>query len=152
MISPSQRPLSDNSQQTNIHAQGWIRTHDRSRRAAVDLRLRPRGYWGRLIPLNRQVKTKIVLALEVSMACRRVISQLKAPGSLHITPLTVYGMWGNMHLISQNKTKCVRTLKSLHYMGHRCELGTMTEDGHHQLWVADLQSRDHTLVKTASVV
>jgi hypothetical protein len=44
MISPSQRPLPDNTQdaqQTNIHAPGGIRTHDRSRRAAVDLRLRP---------------------------------------------------------------------------------------------------------------
>ena len=50
MISPSQRPLPDNtqhSQQTNIHAPGGIRTHDRSRRAAVDLRLRPRGHWDR---------------------------------------------------------------------------------------------------------
>ena len=50
MISPSQRPLLENtqhSQQTNIHAPGGIRTHDRSRRAAVDLRLRPRGYWDR---------------------------------------------------------------------------------------------------------
>ena len=50
MISPSQRPLPDNtqhSQQTNFHAPGGIRTHDRSRRAAVDLRLRPRGYWDR---------------------------------------------------------------------------------------------------------
>jgi hypothetical protein len=51
MISPSQRPLPDNtqqSQQTNIHSPGGIRTHDRSRRAAVDLRLRQRGYWDRL--------------------------------------------------------------------------------------------------------
>ena len=50
MISPSQRPLPDNtqhSQQTNVHAPGEIRTHDRSRWAAVDLRLRPRGYWNR---------------------------------------------------------------------------------------------------------
>ena len=47
MISPSQRPLPDNtqhSQQTNIHAPGGIRTHDRSRRAAVDLRLRLLSY------------------------------------------------------------------------------------------------------------
>ena len=36
-----------NTQQTNIHAPGGIRTHDRSRRAAVDLRLRPRGCWDR---------------------------------------------------------------------------------------------------------
>ena len=35
------------TQQTNIRAPGGIRTHDRSRRAAVDLRLRPRGYWDR---------------------------------------------------------------------------------------------------------
>ena len=50
MISPSQRPLPDNtqhSQQTNIQALGGIRTHDRSRHAAVDLRLRPRGHWDR---------------------------------------------------------------------------------------------------------
>ena len=48
MISPSQRPLPDktqHSQQTNIHSHGGIRTHDRSRRAAVDLRVRRRGYW-----------------------------------------------------------------------------------------------------------
>ena len=35
------------SQQTDIHAPGGIRTYNLSRRAAVDLRLRPRGYWGR---------------------------------------------------------------------------------------------------------
>ena len=34
---------------TNIHALGGIRTHDLSRRAAVDLRLRPRGHWDRRI-------------------------------------------------------------------------------------------------------
>ena len=51
MVSPLQRPLPDNtqhSQQTNIHAPGGIRTHNLSRRAAVDLRLRPRGHWDRL--------------------------------------------------------------------------------------------------------
>ena len=51
MVSSSQRPLPDNtqhSQQTDIHAPGGIRTHDLSRRAAVDPRLRPRGYWDRL--------------------------------------------------------------------------------------------------------
>jgi hypothetical protein len=30
---------------TNIHAPGGIRTHDRSREVAVDLRLRQRGPW-----------------------------------------------------------------------------------------------------------
>ena len=47
MISSSQRPLPDKTQQTDIHAPGGIRTHDLSRRAAADLRLRPRGYWDR---------------------------------------------------------------------------------------------------------
>ena len=52
MINPSQIPLPDNthhSQQTNIHAPGKIRTHNLSRRAAEDLRLRPRGHWDRLL-------------------------------------------------------------------------------------------------------
>ena len=35
------------SQQTNNHAPGGIRTHDLSRRAAADLRLRQRGHWDR---------------------------------------------------------------------------------------------------------
>jgi hypothetical protein len=39
-------------QQTNIHAPGGIRTHDRSRRAAVDLRLRLRGQWVRPVVMN----------------------------------------------------------------------------------------------------
>ena len=52
VISSSQRPLPDNtqhSQQTNIHAPGGIRTHDLSRRAAADLRLRPSSHWDRRI-------------------------------------------------------------------------------------------------------
>jgi len=51
VINPSQRPLPDNtqhSQQTDIHAPGGIRTYNLSRRAAEDLRLRPRGCWDRL--------------------------------------------------------------------------------------------------------
>ena len=52
VISSSQRPLADNtqhSQQTDIRVLGEIRTHDLSRRAAADLRLRPRDYWDRHI-------------------------------------------------------------------------------------------------------
>ena len=49
MINPSLRLLPDKTTlTTNTHALGGIRTQDRSRRAAVDLRLRPRGYWDRL--------------------------------------------------------------------------------------------------------
>jgi hypothetical protein len=42
--------LPDNTQhkqQTNIHTLCGIRTHDRSRRVAEDLRLRSRGHWVR---------------------------------------------------------------------------------------------------------
>jgi hypothetical protein len=48
VISSSQRPLPNNtqhSQQTDIHSPGGIRTHNFSRRAAADLRLRSRGHW-----------------------------------------------------------------------------------------------------------
>ena len=58
VITSSQRPLPDNtqhSQHTNIHAPGGILTHNFSRRAAADLRLRPRGLWDQLIqPLPAQ--------------------------------------------------------------------------------------------------
>jgi hypothetical protein len=53
VISSSQRPLPENMQQTNIPARGGIRTHDRSRLAAVNLRLRSSGQWDRLINKNR---------------------------------------------------------------------------------------------------
>ena len=46
----SQRPLLDNTHNTHnrqTSMPGGIRTHDRSRRAAADLRLRPRGHWDR---------------------------------------------------------------------------------------------------------
>ena len=53
----SDQPVSEtstwqHSQQTNIHTPGRIRTHKLSRRAAADLRLRPRGHWDRQIHYN----------------------------------------------------------------------------------------------------
>ena len=68
MISPSQRPLPDNtqhSQQTNIHAPGGIRTHDRSRQATVDLRLRPRGYWDRSVVVVAVVVVVVLVVVVV---------------------------------------------------------------------------------------
>ena len=58
VISSSHRPLPDNtqhSQQTNIHAPGGIRTHNLSRRAAADLRLRPSGHWDRQLGILRKI-------------------------------------------------------------------------------------------------
>jgi len=63
MISPSQRPLPDNtqhSQHTNIQALSEIRTHNLSRRAAEDLRLRPRGYWDRQCYILHSDKVKVI--------------------------------------------------------------------------------------------
>jgi hypothetical protein len=40
----STRHHTTHTKQTNIYAPGGIRTYDRSSRAAVDLRLRPRGH------------------------------------------------------------------------------------------------------------
>jgi len=48
VISSSQRPLPDNTQhsrQTNIHSAGGTVTHNLSRRACADLRLRRCGHW-----------------------------------------------------------------------------------------------------------
>ena len=62
-ISPTQGPLSDNtqhSQETDIHALGRIRTQNSSKRAAADPRLRPRGHWDRpaaFLFLNQRLKS-----------------------------------------------------------------------------------------------
>jgi hypothetical protein len=45
--------------QTNILAPGGIRTHDRSMRAAVDLRLTSRGHWDRNIRVYGTVPSHI---------------------------------------------------------------------------------------------
>jgi hypothetical protein len=42
---PYYRPY--NKHNTNIHAPGGVRTHDPSKRAAEDPRLRPHGHWDR---------------------------------------------------------------------------------------------------------
>ena len=50
VISPSQRPLPDNtqhSQQTDIHATGGIQTRNPRNRGTADPQLRPRGHWER---------------------------------------------------------------------------------------------------------
>ena len=73
MISSSQRPLPDNtqhSQQTNIHAPGGFRTHDLSRRAAADLRLRPRGHWDRHHVVITTRKAVTVLVAIETVCCR----------------------------------------------------------------------------------
>jgi hypothetical protein len=74
VVSSSQTPLPDNTQQTNIHAPGGIRTHDHSRRAAADLCLRPRGRWVRQYLLllygfnqNRYASTSFTFRCKISL-------------------------------------------------------------------------------------
>ena len=80
-------PLPDNtrhSQQTNIHAPGGIRTHDLSRRAATDLRLRPRGHWDRR--LSQVLFTKILrpcLAQDLYWLSERVMNEFPT-ANIHI--------------------------------------------------------------------
>ena len=72
VISSSQRPLPDNTQhsiETNIHAPGGIRTHNLSRRAASDLRLRPRGHWDRLLDTN-STHRQLTISVEQSLQRR----------------------------------------------------------------------------------
>jgi len=66
MFSVSQRPLPDNTQhskQTDIHAPRGIETHNLSRRAAVNLCLRPCGHWDRYVldyTLMKLIKSHIL--------------------------------------------------------------------------------------------
>ena len=55
VISLTQRTLPDNTRQTDMHVPGEIRTHNLSRRAAADPRLRPRGHWYGLLTRIRLI-------------------------------------------------------------------------------------------------
>jgi hypothetical protein len=63
VISPTQRSLPNNTQQsqeTDIHVPGGIRTRNPSKRATIDPCLRQRGHWGRQ---GRFMEEKIPLPL-----------------------------------------------------------------------------------------
>jgi len=67
VISPTQRPLSDNtqhSQQANIHASGGIRIHNLRKRAASDPRFIPRGHW-------------LAVSLAISPKCQLLTSHIE---------------------------------------------------------------------------
>ena len=62
VISPSPRPLPDNiqhSQETDIHALDGIRTHNPSRGAAADPRLRPFDPWDWLLHSSNQTDMEL---------------------------------------------------------------------------------------------
>jgi len=70
VISPTQRPLPDNtqhSQETDIHVSGGIRTRNPSKLAAADQRLRLRCHWERygLIIITQISKGKLAYMNEI---------------------------------------------------------------------------------------
>ena len=50
----------NHNRQTDIHASGGIRTYNLSRRAAVDLQLRPHGHWDRPRILSQKILINIL--------------------------------------------------------------------------------------------
>jgi hypothetical protein len=71
VISSSQRPLPDNTHNRKIiHTTGGIQTNDRCRRAAVDLRLRPRGHWDRH-------KKKCILVVKLETLSKNACTWIK---------------------------------------------------------------------------
>jgi len=52
VIDPSQRPLSDNTQETDIHTPGGIRICNLGKRPAADLPVTPFGHWDNQLNLS----------------------------------------------------------------------------------------------------
>ena len=108
VTSPSQKPLPDNtqhSQQRNIHAPGGIRTHSLSRRAAADLRLRPRGHWNR----RRWLLTLINYLHYGSYTF----------GNFHRIRLLHSNNWGShIDVWMQNQTLCLKPLYLMYRESH----------------------------------
>jgi len=111
VISSSQRPLPENtqqSQQTNIHAPGEIRTHDLNRRAAADLRLRPRGHWNRHI-------YRIVFLLFLKSLRKFIEDTLKIPRHT----ICVYKYKSNSNFSKNSRCKCYRSNSFSHRNFHQ---------------------------------
>ena len=107
MISSSQRPLPDNtrhSQQTNIHVSCGIRTHDPSRRAAADLRLRPCGHWDRHILCDSDTNNSESGRLSPfflpvnNIQIRKILTRIKVP-SAAMLKIQVFGDVARFDLI-----------------------------------------------------
>jgi hypothetical protein len=93
------------TQQINIHTHGGIWTHDRSRRAAVELRLRTRGHWDRphiwvsnIIFLNIRSCCFAFICYTNSRRLRTITSLIITPRQEHVTALqwSISGESGDM--------------------------------------------------------
>ena len=76
-MSSSQSSLPENTQHSM--PSGWIRTHNLSRGAAADVRLRPRGYWDRQYVKSTELNIKV--KVKVKQSCYRPGVAQRVPGS-----------------------------------------------------------------------
>jgi hypothetical protein len=159
VVSSSQRPLPDNTQhtqQTNIHAPGGIRIHDRSRRVAADLRLKPRGHW------DRQGQIMHCIITHVSGMCSylfKISSEIQISNSGHISyghfVFTCEGMWESVVIFC-----CRKGSASKNFAKHCAALCTTVQQNYlyvqstsHSSWVDCIngaQERGRRAVGTGS--
>jgi hypothetical protein len=88
VIGPTQRPLPDNTQQTNIHVPGGIRTRNPSTRAAANPRLRPRDHRDRQWLHSSQI-LNLFNALLSFTPISEEINELQKSSSPHVIPTSV---------------------------------------------------------------
>jgi len=124
---------------------GGIRTHDLSRRAAADLRLRPRGHWDRLAGLPKLDKTQRMINSQSEFF--NVISCIFQTFSLLIN-LLYYVLWaycikffilyywkhaGDLrpHVgqpWDKESSRCVWVTPHIHYIVDLCTVGDLNPD------------------------
>ena len=72
---------------TNIHAPVGIRTHNPSRWAAADLRLRPRGHWDRHVIILFCIIYYVILCLYYLSGLIKVEGSINTTSTWHGTPM-----------------------------------------------------------------
>ena len=90
----------------NSYAPGRIRTHNLSRRAAEDLRLRPRGHWDRQ---SSRVRRQNLQTFRRNILHPSLGHKNKCPGNIHrektgIGPLKLQQIATTLHVITSRKT------------------------------------------------
>jgi hypothetical protein len=104
---PTHRPRPDNtphSQQTDIHAAGKIWTHNPSKRAVADPRLRPRGHWDRhkyMYTVHNPITESIAPTLPLN--CTQITKSLILQNIMNIISLH-RGTWGCVVIKATSRT------------------------------------------------
>ena len=113
--SARRRDNTQHSQETDIHAPGGIRTHDPSKRAAVDRRLRPHGHGDRqavsIITAICFGRVIILLILRVEIRLNKIRKSrfylAQNTTHIHYKDETIYAASGNNH------SDCVNDIKHI---------------------------------------